>query len=127
MAKHCKGEVVSTDGKVTVGKCWTNNAEAQELIAGACGEGDKCEVHGEFTRAGEIKRFGFARTEIGNNATDPAQEAWDCMLGGLAQMRLEFAEGELDRVEVRRTGFAATLPVSSNRRTQITTTLGLSP
>ena len=44
----------------------------------------------------------FLRTEIGNNATDPAQEAWDCMLGGLAQMRLEFAEGELDRVEVRR-------------------------
>jgi hypothetical protein len=56
----CEGKVVSADGKVTVGKCWTNNAEAQKLIAGACGEGDKCEVHGEFTRAGEIKRFGFA-------------------------------------------------------------------
>ena len=44
----------------------------------------------------------FLRAEIGNDATDPAQEAWDCLLGRLAQMRLEFAEGQLDRVEVRR-------------------------
>jgi hypothetical protein len=29
--------------------------------------------------------------EIGNDATDLAHEAWDCLLGRLAQMRLEFA------------------------------------
>src|SRR5215203_2991515 len=44
----------------------------------------------------------FLRAEIGNNATDPTQEARGCALGRLAQMRLEFAEGQLDRVEVRR-------------------------
>src|SRR6266513_5890738 len=44
----------------------------------------------------------FLRAEIGNNATDPAQEPQNRMLGRLAQMRLEFAEGQLDRVEVRR-------------------------
>jgi hypothetical protein len=60
VAKSCEGKVASTDGKVTVGKCWTNNAATQELIAMACGEGDKCEVYGDFTRAGEITRFGFA-------------------------------------------------------------------
>ena len=48
------------DGKVTVGKCWTDSAEPKELIAQVCGEGDTCEVVGDFTRAGEIKRFGFA-------------------------------------------------------------------
>src|SRR3979409_9665 len=44
----------------------------------------------------------FLRTEIGNNAADPAHEARDCVLGGLAQMRLYFAEGRLDGVEIRR-------------------------
>src|SRR5260370_41942678 len=44
----------------------------------------------------------FLRAEIGNNATDPTQEARHGMLGRFAQMRLEFAEGEFDRVEVRR-------------------------
>src|SRR5437773_12503313 len=44
----------------------------------------------------------FLRAEIGNNATDPAQETRNGMLGRLAQMRLEFAEGQFDRVEVRR-------------------------
>ena len=37
----------------------------------------------------------FLRAEIGNDATDPTQEAQNRMLGGLAQMRLEFAEGQL--------------------------------
>jgi hypothetical protein len=32
--------------------------------------------------------------EIGNDATDLAHEAWDCLLGRLAQMRLEFANPE---------------------------------
>src|ERR1700681_4705476 len=36
------------------------------------------------------------------NATDPAHEARDRVLGRLAQMRLYFAEGRLDRVEIRR-------------------------
>ena len=44
----------------------------------------------------------FLRAEIGNDATDPTQELQNRMLGRLAQMRLEFAEGQLDRVEVRR-------------------------
>src|SRR5579863_7969119 len=44
----------------------------------------------------------FLRAEIGDNATNTMQEARDRMLGGLAQMRLEFAEGQLDRIEIRR-------------------------
>jgi len=40
--------------------------------------------------------------EISNNATDPAQEVRDRVLGRFAQMRLHFAEGRLDWVEVRR-------------------------
>ena len=44
----------------------------------------------------------FLRAEIGNHATDPAQEPRNRMLGRLAHMRIEFAEGQLDRVEVRR-------------------------
>ena len=44
----------------------------------------------------------FLCAEIGNGATDPTPEARDRMLGRLAQMRLEFAEGQFDRVEVRR-------------------------
>jgi hypothetical protein len=43
----------------------------------------------------------FLRTEIGNNATDPTQEPQNRMLGRFAQMPLEFAEGQLDLVEVR--------------------------
>jgi hypothetical protein len=59
-ATPCKGEVISADGKLTVGKCWTDDTDAQELIAMACGEGDKCEVYGTITRAREIKRVDFA-------------------------------------------------------------------
>src|SRR5262249_31131216 len=44
----------------------------------------------------------FARAEVGNNATDPTHEAGHRMLGRLAQMRLKFAESQLDGVEVRR-------------------------
>ena len=44
----------------------------------------------------------FLRAEIGNDAADPTQQPQNRMLGLLAQMRLEFAEGQLDRVEVRR-------------------------
>src|SRR5712691_4615335 len=44
----------------------------------------------------------FSRAEIDNDATDPMQEARDRTRGRLAQMRLEFAESQLDRVEVRR-------------------------
>ena len=43
----------------------------------------------------------FLRAEIGNNATDPAQEPQNRMLGRLAQMRLEFAEWHLDGVQIR--------------------------
>jgi hypothetical protein len=39
----------------------------------------------------------FLRAEIGNDATDPTQESQNCMLGRLAQMRLEFAEGRINR------------------------------
>ena len=44
----------------------------------------------------------FLRAEIGNDAADPTQEPQNRMLSRFAQMRLEFAEGQLDRVEVRR-------------------------
>src|SRR4029077_5394190 len=44
----------------------------------------------------------FLGAEIRNNATDPTQEARNGMLGRFAQMRLEFAEGQFDWVEVRR-------------------------
>ena len=44
----------------------------------------------------------FLWAEFGNNATDPAHETRDCVLGRLAQMRLHFAEGGFDRVEIRR-------------------------
>jgi len=46
----------------------------------------------------------FLGAESLNNATDPAQQAWNCVLGRLAQMRLEFAEGHLDWVKVGRIG-----------------------
>jgi hypothetical protein len=59
-AKSCKGNVALDGTKVTVGKCWTDDTEAKELIAGACGEGDKCEVNGAVTRANEIKRVYWA-------------------------------------------------------------------
>jgi hypothetical protein len=36
-----------------------------------------------------------------HHATDSAQQTGDGMFGGLAQMRLQFAEGHLDRIEVR--------------------------
>src|SRR6516165_11862301 len=44
----------------------------------------------------------FLRAEIRNDATDPTQETRNGMRGRLAQMRLEFAEGQFDRVEVGR-------------------------
>src|SRR5271167_1354166 len=50
--------------------------------------------------AKEVPAFLWA--EIGNDTADPTQEARDRMLGRLAQMRLEFAEGQFDRVEVWR-------------------------
>jgi hypothetical protein len=44
----------------------------------------------------------FLGAEIRNHATDPTQEKRNGMLGRLAQMRLEFAEGQFDRVEIGR-------------------------
>ena len=44
----------------------------------------------------------FLRGEAGNDATDPTQESGDGVFGRFAQMRLEFAEGQFDWVEVRR-------------------------
>ena len=44
----------------------------------------------------------FTRGKIGNNATDPSQQARDSVLGRFAQVRLEFAEGQFDRIEVGR-------------------------
>jgi hypothetical protein len=41
----------------------------------------------------------FLGAEIRNDATDPTQETRNGMLGGFAQMRLEFAEGQFDRLE----------------------------
>ena len=44
----------------------------------------------------------FLRAEIGNTPTNPTPEPQNGMLGRLAQMRLQFAEGQLDEVEFRR-------------------------
>ena len=44
----------------------------------------------------------FLGAKIRNDATDPTQETRNGMLGRLAQMRLELAEGQFDRVEVGR-------------------------
>ena len=44
----------------------------------------------------------FLRAEIGSNATDPTQETRNGTLGCLAEMRLEFAEGQFDWIEVGR-------------------------
>ena len=77
VAKPCKGEVVSTDGKVAVGNCWTNNVEVQEPIARACGEGHKCEVHGDITRAHEIKRVFWATGPKGDVVQGEAVSEWD--------------------------------------------------
>ena len=90
-AAPCKGEVISADGKLTVGKCWTNDTDAQELIAMACGEGDKCEVYGTITRAREIKRVAsterfacrspageiyFTRTPVGRCTHISLENGW---------------------------------------------------
>ena len=40
----------------------------------------------------------FLGVECPDDTTDPAQQAWNGVLGGLAQMRFQFAEGALDRV-----------------------------
>ena len=58
--RSCKGKLVSADGKVTVGKCWTNNPEFRDLIDRGCGEGDACEVVGGVNRVGEFTRVSFA-------------------------------------------------------------------
>jgi hypothetical protein len=33
-----------------------------------------------------------------NNAADPAEQTRNCVFGGLARARLQFAEGELNRI-----------------------------
>ena len=43
----------------------------------------------------------FLRAECGYKRADPAGEAWNGWFGSLPEMGLEFAEGLLDRVEVR--------------------------
>jgi len=42
----------------------------------------------------------FFCAETAKKATDPMPEVRNCALSGLAQMRLQFAEGQLDRIEV---------------------------
>src|ERR1700674_5939612 len=44
----------------------------------------------------------FLRADLGEERSDRAVEARDGALGGLAQQRFDFAEGLLDRIEVRR-------------------------
>ena len=38
--------------------------------------------------------------EVGNYASDPAQEVRNCALACLAQVRVHFVERRLDRIEV---------------------------
>jgi len=58
----------------------------------------------------------FLWTEGLNNAADPAQQAWNCVLGCLAQMHLEFAEGLLDGVEVWQIGRQIKVQVNQQER-----------
>jgi len=44
----------------------------------------------------------FLAAEVGNDATDPTQEVGDRTLCRLAQMCLDFTEGQFDRVKVGR-------------------------
>jgi hypothetical protein len=44
----------------------------------------------------------FLRADLGEERSDRAVEARDGALGGLAQQRFDFAEGLLDRIELRR-------------------------
>ena len=44
----------------------------------------------------------FLRADLGEEGSDRAVEARDGALGGLAQQRFDFAEGLLDRIELRR-------------------------
>ena len=46
----------------------------------------------------------FLWRESLHHATDSAQQARNSVLGGLAQVRLQFAEGHLDRIEIGRIG-----------------------
>lgn len=43
----------------------------------------------------------FLRADLGEERSDRAVEARDGALGGLAQQRFDFAEGLLDRIELR--------------------------
>ena len=44
----------------------------------------------------------FLRAECGHKRADPAGETRNGSFGSFSEMRLEFAEGLLDRVEIRR-------------------------
>ena len=44
----------------------------------------------------------FLRAECGHDGANPARKTRDGSFGCLSQLRLEFAEGLFDRVEVRR-------------------------
>jgi hypothetical protein len=78
--------------------CWrTGRKRSQTHHAVMAGELEQIPVMFEHSRHGE-RSFCILAAEIGNNATDPIQEPQNRMLGRLAQMRLEFAEGQLDNV-----------------------------
>ena len=64
-------------------------------------------ARGRFRSGSNIARMAkeipaFLRAEIGNDTTDPTQEAWDSYGGRFAAVPLWLAEGKFDRVEVRR-------------------------
>jgi hypothetical protein len=61
-----------------------------------------------FEHSGMAKEIpAFLRAEIGNDATNPTQEARDRMFDRLTQMRLSFLEASSNGVEV---GGRAALP-----------------
>jgi hypothetical protein len=64
---------------------------------------ERISVMFEHSRRGE-RKFVHSWVERPDDTTDPAQQAWNGVLGGPAQMRFQFTEGHLDRVEVGRIG-----------------------
>ena len=55
----CKGATILGADRVQVGDCWSARADVIDMIAGACGDGDQCEVHGDLSHQ-EITHVSWA-------------------------------------------------------------------
>jgi hypothetical protein len=55
----CKGATIFGADRVQVGDCWSARADVIDMIAGACGDGDQCEVRGDLSHQ-EITHVSWA-------------------------------------------------------------------